>query len=139
MAHSAMAPVAEAVYGVLQDTTLLAALAGGVHTDVPANPTYPFLWLEIFHETEQRGFGTGGLPEMDIRTHIFSQAAGLAEAHDANRLAIAVLRDVAMTVTGYAMCGHVFYRETISLADQEIQGVKVHELVSLFTAFVEEA
>lgn len=141
MAFSALSPVAEAVFGLLQDATLLAALPGRWHDDVPQAPTYPFGWIEV-RERDVRGFGTGGLPEVELRTHIFSQRggtrAGIAEAQEANRLTIGVLKDQAVTVTGYAQCGRIFYDETILLPDEELNGVKVHELVSLFRVYVEE-
>lgn len=138
MADLAAAPVTEAVYTVLQDTTLLATLTGGVHEDVPQDPTYPFAWVELFGEADQRGFGTGGLPEIDMRVHVFSHYAGKQEAQSAIRQIIALLKDVALTVTGWTMCGHVFYDETLALADEELHGVKVHEFVAMFRVFVEE-
>lgn len=141
MPYSALTPVAEAVFQVLQDTTLLATLTGGWFNDVPQNPTYPFGWFEM-HERDVRGFGTGGLPLITLRTHIFSQRgstlATLAEAKEANRLTIGVLKDLALTVSGYAMCGHIFYRESIQLPEEELNGVKVYELVSTFDLYVEQ-
>jgi hypothetical protein len=141
MAYSALAPVAAAVFGVLQDATLLATLTGGWHNDVPQAPTYPFGWYEL-QERERRGFGTGSLPELELRTHVFSQRggslAGLAEAQEANRLTVAVLRDAGLTVTDYTQAGRVIWDETVVLADQEIHGVKVHEVVALFRIYMEE-
>ena len=138
MPYSAASPVTEAIYARLQDATLLATLTGGVHDDVPQTPTYPFAWLEMFREQDARGLGTGGLPEIEFRTHVFSQFGGMAQAQEANRLIVGLLKDYALTVTGYAMCGHIFYRETVTLPDEEINGIKCHEAVSIFTVFVED-
>lgn len=141
MAFSALSPVADAVFGLLQDAALLAVLTGGWHNDLPQAPTYPCGWIEV-RERDVRGFGTGGLPEVALRTHIFARRggtrAGIAEAQEANRLTIGVLRDQAVTVTGYTQCGQIFYDETILLSDEEVNGVKVHEVVSMFRVYVEE-
>ena len=141
MPYSAASPVSVAVFALLQDATLLAALPGGWHDDVPQNPTYPFGWYEIAREDDSlRGFGAGGLPSIELRTHIFSKYGGLKEAQEANRLAIGVLKDAALgTVTGYQQAGHVFYDETVTLPDEDLNGVKVHEVVSFFRIFVEQA
>ena len=143
MPYSALAPVSEALYGVLiADATLVALLAGGIHNDAPNDPTFPFCWLEV-QERDARGFGLGGLPEVELRTHVFTERgqtlSGVAEAHEVNRQIVGLLKDVALTVTGYAMCGHVFARETVTLGDEELNGVKVHEVVSIFTIFVEQS
>lgn len=135
---SAASPVSEGVFTLLQDVSLQAAAVGGVFDDVPENPSYPFLWYELFSERDVRGFGGGGLPEIELRTHVFSQFAGKAEAQEINRLAIAVLRDAVLVATGYRQCGRVVYRETTAIADGMLNGVKVHELVSTFTIWVEE-
>lgn len=139
MAYSASEPVADAVYAALQTTAMDAALPGGWHGDVPANPTYPFGWIEIFRETDRRGLGTGEIPEIDLRLHVFSQAESMAEAQEAMRVAISLLKDQALTVSGYNFCGHTFFRETVRLPDEYLQGHKVHEVVGLFNLFVEVA
>jgi hypothetical protein len=139
MAYSAASPVAEALYAVFQDAALQAALPGGMHDDVPGDPTYPFGWYEIPTENDVRGFGTGGLPEVEVRVHIFSHFGGLAEAQAANRLVIGLLRDVALSVTGYTQCGRVIHDGSRTLPDEELHGVKVHEVVSFFRIYVEES
>ena len=139
MPASASSPVSEAIYAaLLADATLMAALTGGVHDDLPQGRTYPCLWYEV-KERDIRGFGTGGLPEVELRTHVFSTFGGMAEAQACNRLVAAVLKDARITVTGYAQCGHVTYRETVPIGDADLNGVKVKEVVSTFTIWVEEA
>lgn len=136
--YLAATPVSEAVMTALQASpSLLAALPGGIWDDVPQSPTYPFQWFEIFSERDIRGFGGGGLPEMELRTHTFAKKS-VTEAHAAHQLTIAALRDAALTITGYAQCGRVVYRETQLLRDQEILGEKVHEVVGIFTVWAEE-
>jgi hypothetical protein len=138
MAYAASSPVSAAVFGLLQAAAMVSALPGGWHDDVPQNPTYPFGWYEV-RERDIRGFGTGGMPEVELRTHIFSTYGGLAEAQEANRVAIGLLKDQALTVDGYAQAGLVFYDETVPLPDQELNGQKVHELVSFYRVYVEES
>lgn len=138
MANVAAEPVSEAVFALLQDAAVQAALPGGLHDDVPANPGFPFGWYEIASEIDRRGFGGGGLPELELRTHVFSLFAGKAEAQAANRLIVGVLKDAAIMVTGYRQCGTVFYDQTIPIPDGELDGVKVHEIVSFFRVYVEE-
>src|SRR5438105_3498718 len=140
MAYSALPPASEAIFAVLQDAALLAVLTGGVVNDVPQLPTYPFCWMEL-SESERRGFGTGELPEMELRTHFYARRGGtlavIAELQQANRLARAVLQDIQLTVTGYQMCGHTFWRSTSAPLVEELNGVPVWEIVSQYSFWVE--
>lgn len=138
MAFAAEQPLMEGLYTLLQNAGVQAAAVGGVQTDVPANPVLPFLWVECVDETDRRGFGTGGLPEVRIRTHAFSEIGSLSEAQTLSRLAIGVLRDAPVTVAGYTQCGLVFYDDSMTLKDQILNGIKVHEVVANFRIYVEE-
>lgn len=139
---TAAEPVGEAIFGLLQDATLLAAVAGRVVDSVPQDTPRPLLWYEIVMETDQRGLGTGGLPEVEIRTHVFSDIGSLAEAQRINRLAVALLKDAGkdtpLVITGYTQCGSIVYHDTQTLHDQELNGVKVHEVVSNYTLWAEQ-
>ena len=46
--------------------------------------------------------------------------------------------NAALVMTGYARCGTVTWHEQIPLPDEELAGVRVHEVVDNFTAYVEE-
>ncbi len=140
MAYSGIGPVAEAVFGVLvADATLAATATGGVYGLLPQGVSYPCVWIEVFDERDSRGFGTGGVPEITVRTHAFSQYGSMSEAQDTNRLVVGLLKDAAVTITGYTQAGRIVYRETIVLPDEELAGVRVHEVVSNFTAWAQEA
>lgn len=143
MAYSAAAPVSEALFGLLQDATLLATLTGGWFNDVPQDPTYPFGWLEVGEPADLRGFGTGELPRVEFRTHVFARRGGslavIAEMQEANRLTRSVIQDQQPTVTGYNVCGHIFWRETSAPLEEELNGVKVWEIVSTFDVYVERS
>ena len=42
-------------------------------------------------------------------------------------------------MSGYRQAGLIFYDETVLLPDEELNGVKVKELVSSFRIYVEES
>lgn len=132
-------PVGEAIFGLLQDATLQASVDGRVYDSIPQDTIRPCILYEVLGETDRRGMGTGGLPELDLRTHVFSDVGSLSEAHSLNQSIVALLKDAAITVTGYTQAGLVTYRETVTLRDQELFGAKVHEVVSLFTVWVENS
>lgn len=135
-AFLALSPVSAAVFTALNVASLTTLAPGGVHDDVPQPPTFPFVLFEV-QEREMRGLGTGGLPEVTLRVHAFSTAEGPKEAQSIIAKAIELLKDQAVTVTGYTQCGRVFYDESLLLADQAINGVKCHELVAAFRIYVE--
>lgn len=139
---SALPAVGEAVYGVLQgEDATFAALSsswGGWHDDVPQAVTFPFGWFELLSSEQARGLGTGNLPLIELRLHVFSEFAGGAEARAIVDAAIDLFEDVALTVTGFRFCGHTFYDRTVTLSDEVINGVKCRELVAMFRLYVEE-
>lgn len=140
--YSALGPASAAVYALLRaDVTLAAALTGGWHDSIAQGTLLPCGLYEV-SEHDVRGFGTGGMPEIDLRTHVFTQrgsaTGGLAQARELNRLTVGILKDAALTVAGYAHCGRVVSHESINAGDEELNGVQVHEIVSLFTIWLEE-
>lgn len=137
MAFLALGPVSVAVFGLLNVAALTSLAPGGVTDDPQQGITFPFVWYEV-SEREQRGFGTRGLPEVELRVHVFSTYEGMKEAQTITAKVIELLRDQALTVTGYTHCGHVFYDETVLLPNEELNGVKVREIVSMFRIYVEE-
>lgn len=135
--YLALSPVSAAVYTALNVAALIALAPGGVTDDPAQGGTFPFVWIEL-SERDTRGFGTKGLPEVSLRVHTFSTYQGAKEAQDINAKVIQLLRDQPLAVSGYTQCGLVFYDETVMLANEELNGVKVRELVSLFRIYVEE-
>ena len=138
MATLALSPVSVAVYGALHVAGLTALATGGIYDDVPQAPTFPFVWYEV-SERDQRGFGTGGLPEVTLRVHAFSTYAGAAQVQSLIAKVVELPKDVSLTVTGYRACGSVFYDETSEIFDELLNGVKVKEQVAHFRIFVEQA
>lgn len=131
-------PVGEGVFTLLQDATLQAAVVGRVTDDLPQDSPRPCVLYEIFNETDDRGLGAGNFPQIDLRTHVFSEIGSLSEAQDINRLVVAALKDKAITIPGFAQAGLIVFHETQTLREQELFGVKVHEVVSLFTLWCEQ-
>lgn len=138
MAYLALSPVSAAVYSTLNVSGLTALAAGGIRDDVPQSTAFPFVWYEV-RETDRRGLGTGGLPEVELRVHVFSTYAGMKQAQEIAAKVVELLRDASLTVTGYAQCGRVFYDDTVSLPDEILNGVHVRELVVLFRIYVQES
>lgn len=137
-ALTAATPVSEAVNGLLQDATFQAAVDGRWFDDIPPNTPRPCGFHEVFSERDRRGLGTGGFPELEIRTHTFSDSGSLVEAQNLNLQIVALLKDAEITGTGYQQAGKIVYRETITLRDAELFGIKVHEVVSVFTCWMEQ-
>ena len=140
--------VGDAVYAVMQDAALAALATGGVFSDVPESPEFPFLWIELLQNGNYGGLGTrpgrGSIPGVTIRLHVFQSNYGTArDAQIVMARAIALLFDDAapLVVEGYTVCsGQPLPEvETIPLDDQELNGVKVKELVSNIDLIVEEA
>jgi len=140
MYYSALTPVSDAVYARLQASPdLVAAAVGGIWDDVPQNPVFPFVNYEV-QSREQRGLGVGSLPEIELRTSVWSEFGGVRGAQEINRLIIAALRDQPIPIdpTLYVTCGWTVHDDSIPLPDTELNGIKVHTLVSIFRIYVEE-
>lgn len=148
---SPLTAVGDAVYGtLLADSTLAGLLPGGVQTDVPENPTYPFLWIELLEDTQFGGFGpwpgtAGTMPGLELRLHVYQSQYGTSrDAQIALARAIEVIAAVdgsgvpTLTVSGYSVW-LVAYEQAVPLPDQELNGVKVQELVGRFRLIVEES
>lgn len=142
MPYLALSPVATAVYTALNVAGLTALATGGVHDTVSQPPPLPCVLVEV-DERDVRGFGTGGLPEVRIRVHAFTDrgttaAGGMKQAQQIIAKVIELLRDQSLTVTGYTQAGAVFYDDTVLVGDEIVNGVLVHELVANFRIYVEE-
>jgi acetaldehyde dehydrogenase (acetylating) len=88
-------------------------------------------------KVEARGMGTTELPEVTIRVSTFSQSDTGAEAQAIVAKVEDLLKDATLTISGYRMAGKVVWRESVPLGATEINGVKVNEWVSQFTAWIE--
>jgi hypothetical protein len=139
--------VEDAVFALFQDAALQALVPGGVQTDVPQHPSFPFLWIEVLQNGNYGGLGTkpgrGSVPGLTLRLHVFQSNYGTArDAQIVAATAIALLFDDTrpLVLDGYTLCsGQPLPEvETIPLADEELNGVKVKELVTSIDLIVEE-
>lgn len=133
----ALSPVSVGLYTLLNVAGLTALATGGIYDTVPGRVTFPFIFYAV-DEVDVRGFGTSGLPEVRIRVHAYDTAEKHGPVQAMLAKAIELLKDKALTVSGYTMCGHIFYDQTTSLPDELINGIACHELVAEFRAYVEE-
>lgn len=141
MAYLSLSPVSAAIYGVLNVGSVTTLATGGVDEGYIRGRSGPRVWFEVREARDVRGFGTGGLPEVDLDVHIVVPVdayRGMKLAQDIAQAAIALLRDAAVTVSGYQQCGRVVYHETVPLPGEIIEGVVVNELVARFCLWVEE-
>lgn len=143
MASSALQPVSAAIFALLNVASLKAAYptgsgcVGGV-TDNPTGTTFPFLWYEV-KGTDIGGLGRGpDLTQIELRLHVFSTWNGMLEAQRIMREAIRLLKYTTPMVSGYTMPEIGRPHDEIPLPFEEINGVKVRELVTIWDLFVEE-
>lgn len=147
MAHSALVDVADAVFKILNVPSLTApdpigaGATGGV-TDQPVvsgSQSFPFVWYELAAERMVGALGAGPwLLEVDVRVHVFSQAAGMQEAQAIIQEAIRLLRVSRGVVTGWSTW-YQPHDATLTLPFELLNGVPVRELVGEGRWYVEEA
>lgn len=135
---TASSPLLEAVNGLLQDSTLQTAVGGRLGDSLPEDVARPCVLISVASETDVRGFGTGGLPQCELRTYTFSEIGSMVEAQSINQQVVALLKDATVTVTGYAQCGTIVYDQTSTFDDSLLNGIRVHEVVSQFRIWVEQ-
>lgn len=138
MAVLAGSPVTAAVYSALTGDATLAGLVGArVGDDIRQATAFPYLWLEV-RESDRSGFGAAPvLAEVELRVHCFSDYRGAKQAQTILARVIEVLRHQTLTVAGWGACGATFYDETVPLPAEDINGVRVVEVVAMFRLHVE--
>ncbi len=140
MAYSVLGPVSVAVVAKLNVAGLTALIGDRLYDDLPQAPTYPCVWHEV-QEEDVRGFGTGALPLVRLLVHVYASTAhyeGMAQAQAIAAKVVELLKDQALTISGYEQAGLVFHDETVSTPEEQIAGVKVRELVARFRIFARE-
>lgn len=137
--YSALSPVSAAIYATLNVPALTDLVPGGVGDVIAQGTPYPLVLFEVSEPRQLGGFGTkpgsGQLPEMDVRLHVFSQAQNLSEAQGILDVAIGLLADPP-AVAGYASWA-IFHDSTIDLGDQVVANITVHEIVASLRLYVE--
>jgi hypothetical protein len=139
--------VGDAVYALFQDAALYGLATGGIYSDVPESPDYPFVWIELLHQANYGGLGTrpgqGSVPGVTLRLHVFQSNYGtMRDAQAVMARAVELLFEVgSLVVDGYTVSTGLPMPEieTIPLADEELNGVKVKELVTNVDLIVQES
>jgi hypothetical protein len=133
----ALGPVSVAVYAAL-NASALTTVATFYGDSLPQAPALPCVMFSV-GERDLRGFGGGGMPEVALRVHVYSRYDGFKEGQAVAAVVVGLLKDKALTVTGYQQAGLVFYDETVPLTDELVNGVVCHELAMNFRVYVEES
>jgi hypothetical protein len=144
MPNSALGPVSVAIYTRLNVASLKAAVptgagcVGGVFDNVPQGAVFPNLFYEVSAK-DIGGLGQGpDVTQIELRLHVFSTYNGMAEAQRIMREAIRLLKYTEPTVVGYRMPMIGRPLDEVPLPFEEINGVKVRELVTIWDLFAEE-
>lgn len=145
MPNSALQPVSIAVFGLLNVASLKAAqptgagCVGGVTDNPPQGGTFPVLWYEV-SERDRSGLGSGDeVKEVELRLHVFSTWMGAAEAQRIMAEAIRLVKHQEPAATAWRVIKIGRPKDVVLLPNEEINGVKVRELVSIWDVFAEEA
>lgn len=140
MATSVLSPLMAALITLLRaDATLTTLAPGGIYDGVPQDVEWPFVLIEL-RERPVQGIGLGTLPEVQIWTHAFSKREGMKEARAINDQLVVLLKNQAITVSGFNHCGGtIFHDASEPIPNTDINGVICRELVGQFRAYFEKA
>lgn len=133
-----LSAVSVGVYAALNVAGLTALVGSRIYDELPAAPTYPCVAYQV-EKDEARGLGTRALDEITLRVSTLSTYADGSEGQAIVAKVEDLLKDVSLTISGHVVAGLTFWRRSVRLPDQEINGVKVHEWVSEFAIYVEAA
>lgn len=133
----ALSPVSAAVFTLLNVQAILDLAPGGIHDAVPQGVQFPFVFFEV-SDRQFGGFGTKGLPEVEIRVHAYSTEEGMKQAQTIIDKAIELLEHQSPAVAGYRTCSGIFHDDDTPLPNEVINGVPCRELVAFFRIYVEE-
>lgn len=140
MAYSALSPVSAAVYSTLNVAGLTALVSTRIYDNPPQNPTFPCVFFTV---RERRigsmGPASGGPDELELRVYVYTASQSTKDAQTITQKVKELLRDKALTVTGYTQAGRVFHEDTLEPTLEEITGVRVLEQVSIFRLWMVEA
>lgn len=149
MSSNVLKPLGDAIFGAIGfDATLLALATGGVFLDIPPNPTFPLVWIELQQDQEHGGFGSQpgrkNKPGVNARVHVFQSNGGsLRDSQMVMARVIDLLwNDAApLVVSGYEVyCSGTPLPDarTFQFADQELRGFKVKEAVLMADYMLEK-
>lgn len=138
MTYEALDAVSAAIYAALSAPAVTALATGGVSDDPAQGTAFPFVWFEV-RMTNFGGLGGGELREVEVLTHTFTKGVGPRPAQQLDAKVQGQLTDQQLAIAGYEHCASVFYDDTVSVPVSELNGEKVHEVVSSFRLVVQGA
>lgn len=146
MPYLSLGPVTEALVARLNVPALLVFAPGGATDDPQQGIDFPFVWFEVFETRNYGGLGTepglGARREIELRLHAFTRSdetVTWARNHLVIQTAIELLFAAPLLATGYLCTDWQPDVRTTPLAEVELQGVKVKELVTTVLFWVTEA
>ncbi len=136
---TALTAVATGLYATLaNDHAHRALVPGGIWDHAPQDPTFPLEYLRDFEEEPE---DTAGLQCRVVKgsLHIYSTYAGMTEAYAILDSAVALLRQTAIALVGWAHDATLY--DGAVQADPELDdaNVQYQHLVARFRVFVMEA
>lgn len=137
MANLSLSAVSVGVFTAL-NVAGLTSLCPRIVDDIPAAPTYPMVLYQVLKE-EARGMGTTELPMVDVRVFVYSTSETGAQAQAIIAKVEDLLKDAALTVSGYQMAGRVVWHRSTKLGPTDINGVKVNEWMVECSCWIEAA
>jgi hypothetical protein len=126
-----------AVFGALNVSALTSTLGCAVHDVVPQTPTFPYCRIDSPSGVSWDTFGAPG-KRRSLWVHVFSTYAGGLQARQIVDQVIALLHDVALSVTGHVLCG-LRYQQDVDGADENRGGVRVIHKVVMFDIHTQDA
>lgn len=133
--------ISAAVFDLLQDATLQAAIDGRLVDSQPQDQPRPCALYSLYPESNDGGFGlTRGPFRFNLRINSYSDLGSVYEVNAIDDLFVGLLTDATLTISG----GSVTHVATIRYQPNgvpafvsELSGVLVHEKVSDFLLWVE--
>ena len=136
MPVSALEPVSEAVYGLLNVSAMTTLATGGVFQDVPQDTAFPYVAYEL---TESDTAGTLGqiFYQMGLDVHVWSQYEGNQQAERIISKAVELLTFQTPAMTNFTTL-LITHDGSNSFPDLDINGVATKHLLAEFTVIVSE-
>jgi hypothetical protein len=137
MPNLSLSAVSVGIYTAMNVAGLTALVGTRIYDEIPRTPTYPLVLYSV-SKAEARGMGTTELPSINLRVSVLSTSDTGAQAQAIVAKVEDLLKDVSLTVAGYAMPA-LFWRESLPIGEMEINGEKVNEWVCQFDGWLRAA
>ena len=123
------------------DAPWLALCPGRAWDVLPQNVVWPASLVVVRVPQDLAGFGTGSLPAVEVRHHVFSKQGSMKEAHQIMNRTIELWKHVPidLAAAGFDHCGGAFWCDEVTpIPSTVVNGVQCHELVGMFRGYFEK-